>query len=444
MNTSIENEIWFKQILEHTDNVEEEFPHWLRNYRSSARESAETAIVSGLLPNRKQEGWRYTSLQKLQENTFYLNFDHTEDSISLKREWLSGVKSHRVVFNEGRFDRRLSDLDGLPESCFVGSLAAAMDEYSELICDWVGKSKANQSSIFSKLNNAMFKDGLFIYLPQGMKLEHPIEVLYLSGSGDKLLLSQPHNMVILETGVEATLTERFISINEGVHFNNYVSEVFLGKQAVFNHIQIQQQNNQSYYLNHLGLSLQSESDYRGTFLAMGAAMARTELSVDFKEPQAKCTLNGLYTVVDEQVVDFHLDINHGISHCHSETHFKGILLAKGRAVFDGSIVIEKDAQKSQAHLSNKNLLLSRKAEVDSKPQLEIYADDVQCSHGTTIGQLEEEQVFYLRSRGFSEAQARRLLAMGFAKSVLDNIEIEPISEQLEQLIEGRLTLGDTQ
>jgi len=443
MKASIESEKWFKQILEQDTQFGDNTPDWLMEYRNQAKQLAHDSFDRGLLPKRKQEAWRYTSLSKLQENSFYLNFDasESEKDLRLKNEWLGGFDSYRAVFVEGRFSSQLSELDGLPSDCYVGSLAQAMTKYSELISKWVGQSNANQSSIFSQLNNAMLKDGLFVYLPKGKQLKRPIEVIYLSGGEEKLLLSQPHNLIMIENAAQATLTERFISLNTLVHFNNYVTEVFLAPQAILNHVQVQQQNFQSYYLNHVGLALESESDYCGTFLALGGAMARTELSVDFKQAGAKCSLNGLYTISEEQVIDFHLDIRHGVPGCESETHFKGVVLAKGRAVFDGSIVIEKDAQKSQAHLSNKNLLLTRKAEVDSKPQLEIYADDVKCSHGTTIGQLEEEQVFYLCSRGLSEHNARKLLAMGFAKDSLNQIKITELSHTLETLIEGVLETG---
>ena len=213
----------------------------------------------------------------------------------------------------------------------------------------------------------------------------------------------------------------------------------LGKNATLNHYRMQDESRQAYHLSSVYLSQQGHSHYYGTTLAFGAVWNRTEYHTTFNQAGAECELNGLYMVGDKQLADIHLDVQHSVPDCVSRERFKGVLYGKGRAVFDGHIRVDKQAQHSDAQLNNDNLLLTRDAEIDSKPQLEIFADDVKCSHGTTVGELDVQQIFYLRSRGIDEMSAHRMLCMGFAKEIVETIHVPAIQQHAMTKLSNKLT-----
>ncbi len=234
--------------------------------------------------------------------------------------------------------------------------------------------------------------------------------------------------------------ERFICPDQSLYFQNNLTEIVLGAGAALSHYRMQDESRSAYHLGSINLSQQQASRYHGTSLTFGGRWSRTEYNACFRQEDAECVLNGLYTVGDRQLNDVHLDVRHSVPGCTSREQFKGVLYGKGRAVFDGRILVEKQAQRSDAVLTNDNLVLCRDAEVDTKPQLEIHADDVSCSHGTTVGQLDPQQMFYLRSRGIDVPTARNMLCLGFAGEILDTIDV-PV---LRDLAAKRLVdmLGD--
>ena len=294
---------------------------------------------------------------------------------------------------------------------------------------------------FSALNLATMQDGAVIQITAGQKLETPIELLHVATKAAAGRSLRPRHLVILEADASATLVERYLSLDEVSYFNNLVCEVVLQERASLKHQRVQQESLQAYHLTELYIGLQAGAHYQGVSIALGGAWSRTTINNRFAAPGANCELDGLYLAGAGQLVDFHLDVDHAVPGCDSRENFKGILNGQGRAVFDGRILVREQAQKSSAHLSNANLMLSRKAEIDTKPQLEILADDVQCSHGTTVGQLDPLALFYLRSRGLNEDQARRLLCLGFAQEILDRFESESLREQLGEAIRQRVEAG---
>jgi Fe-S cluster assembly protein SufD len=277
-----------------------------------------------------------------------------------------------------------------------------------------------------------------IRVETGSKLEQPIELLHLTSRNATGHTLRPRHLIILETDAKASLVERYLALDEASYFNNLVCEIVLEEGASLSHQRVQQESRQAYHLSDLHLGLAAGSHYRGVNASLGAVWSRTNINNRFLASGAVCELDGLYLVDDEQLVDYHLDMDHAVPGCDSRENFKGILNGRGRAVFDGRILVQQQAQKSNAHLSNANLMLSRQAEIDTKPQLEILADDVQCSHGTTVGQLDPQALFYLRSRGLNEEQARRLLCMGFAQEILDRFESESLREALSETIHARI------
>jgi Fe-S cluster assembly protein SufD len=273
---------------------------------------------------------------------------------------------------------------------------------------------------------------------RGSLLERPIELIHLSVGMDEPRVAQPRQLVVLEDGAQARLIERYVSLGRSIYCTNSVLELTLGADAVLEHQRIQDESPNAFHISGLYLSQGRGSSYRGINLGLGAAWARTDLVVRFSGEHAECDLSGLYLAGDQQLMDFHLDVDHRHPNCTSRETFKGILYGKGRAVFDGRVFVARDAQKTDAAMSNKNLLLSEGAEVDTKPQLEINADDVKCSHGTTVGQIEPEMLFYLRSRGISAPLARRMLCLGFAGEILDRIRPDALRDRLTELVGRRL------
>jgi Fe-S cluster assembly protein SufD len=283
--------------------------------------------------------------------------------------------------------------------------------------------------LFTAINTALINDGLFLHIPREVRLEAPIEVFWLNSASDAPLLAQPRNLVILEPGAHAVLIEHHLPGRGSHYFHNAITEIVLDPGARLSHYRVQDESSHAWHMSNLALDQGSDSHYHGITLAFGGRLARTEYNARFTAEGAQCTLRGLYTVGDDQLQDFHLDVQHDVPRCASREQFKGLLYGKGRAVFDGRILVAPDAQKSDAELTNDNLLLTRNAEVDTKPQLEIYADDVKASHGTTVGQLEQEQVFYLRARGIPEQRAVHMLCEGFAAEIVEHIEVELLRDQ---------------
>jgi Fe-S cluster assembly protein SufD len=255
---------------------------------------------------------------------------------------------------------------------------------------------------------------------------------------DEPRLAQPRHLVDLGEGASATLIERYVSLGESLYCTNSVLELSLGDRASLSHYRVQEESPSAFHLAGVYLSQAAASRYHGVNVGLGAAWSRTDLVAGFVGEGAECILDGLYLAGDGQTMDFHLDVRHEIPGCTSREGFKGILYGKGRAVFDGRITVARDAQKTDAQLSNRNLLLSRGAEVDTKPQLEILADDVKCSHGTTVGQLDPGSLFYLRSRGIPLPQARRMLCVGFAEEVLDALAPELLRDFVSARVGVRL------
>ena len=426
MITAEQQRSWAETLMSHTDaDKSGQGPGWLMAARTAARQ----AVAELPLLDRKQEAWRYTSIEALLKHRFRPACDAADlPVLDINDYLLPKFDSYRLVFANGRFDPHLSSIEDLPDGVSLGSLRAGLTTDPELLATWFGHTANHTEHVFTAMNTALVNDGVFVYVESQVQLDRPIEVIYLSQVDEDPLLMQPRNLIVLDAGARATLVERFIGFGQSAYFNNNLTEISVGQSATLKHYRVQDESRCAYHLSSLYLSQQAQSRYHGTTLAFGGAWARTEYNTTFKQEGAVCELNGLYTVGDQQLTDFHLDVRHSVPGCASREQFKGVLYGKGRAVFDGHILVEKQAQHSDAQLTNDNLMLTRNAEVDTKPQLEIYADDVKCSHGTTVGQLDPQQVFYLRSRGIDETAARKMLCIGFASEILDSIEVPALRD----------------
>ena len=382
------------------------------------------------IPTAKQEAWRYTGLKALLAQPFSpvteaLTAVEPED---LEDVLVPGLDAFRAVLVNGRFIPQLSDLDGLPAGVRAGGFQEVLRERPDALQARLNQLAGEESRLFSELNTAGLDDGFVLLADQGARVERPIELIHLSVGMDEPRVAQPRHLIALESDSRARIVERYVSLGDSLYCTNSVLEVWLGDKAALDHDRIQEESLNAFHITALYLSQGRSSRYHGVNLGVGASWARSDLVVRFRGEGAECDLRGLYLVGDGQVMDYHVDVDHAVPGCASREGFKGIVYGKGRAVFDGRIHVATDAQKTDAHLTNDNLLLSRNAEVDTKPQLEIFADDVKCSHGTTVGQIEPEALFYLRSRGIAAPLARRMLCLGFAGDVIDSVGSEPLRE----------------
>jgi Fe-S cluster assembly protein SufD len=415
---------------------------WLDAIRRGALED----VRRDGIPTSHHEAWRYTSLKPLAEQGFSRQKALARE---ITRDDLTGIlvpdfRAHRAVLVNGSFDPELSSLEALPAGVRAGSLRSVLRQDPDALAGHLNRLAVQNATPFSALNTAGLEEGFVLLVDAAARIEQPIEILHLAVGTDAPGLAQPRHLAVLGRGSRAQIVERYTSIGEPLYCTNSVLELVLGEEAVLSHDRIQTESPNAFHLTGLFLSQSTGSRYRGVNLGLGGAWSRTDLVVRFEGPHAQCDLQGLYLAGDKQLVDYHLDVDHRVPQCSSRERFKGILHGKGRAVFDGRIQVARDAQKTDAHLSNNNLLLSRSAEVDTKPQLEIFADDVKCSHGTTVGQIEPEALFYLRSRGLSEPMARRMLCLGFAGEIIDALGPEALRQQVADRVGQRLEQATAQ
>ncbi len=392
------------------------------------------------LPHGRQEAWRYTQVERLLEQGFVTaDMAGEVPEAAIRKRFLAEPVAGRLVFVDGLFQPQLSALGS--EGVELGSLRIAMAKSDKPVLQALGSVSGVGEHGFAALNLATMQDGAVMRIASGIKLPRPIELLHVTTRAAAGRSLRPRHLIMMEAGAEATLVERYLALDATSCFTNLVCEVQLGEGARLRHQRVQQESSQTYHLSDLHLGLQARAHYQGVNLALGGAWSRINLNNRFTAPGANCELDGLYLAGEGQLMDFHLDVDHAVPDCDSRENFKGLLQGRSRAVFDGRILVREQAQQTAAHLSNANLMLSREAEIDTKPQLEILADDVKCSHGTTVGQLDPQALFYLRSRGLNPDQARRLLCLGFAQEILDRFDSQALREQLSESIRQRIEAG---
>lgn len=412
-------------------------PKWL----SELRERSADQIKNLGVPGRKSEAWRYTSLEFLDDHEYQAANTDVGSELQLediKSLLLDEGGKQRLVFVNGIYMPDLSCLDGLSKFVVAGSLRQGCESGVNRIKSYLQKA-SDEADVFVSLNNLLMKDGGCLYIAPGAHIHEPIELLHIAmGMHGVSSLVNPRHMVILGEGAEAHLIERYAGIDGHDSFTNSLVDIWLGQEAVLTHERVQEEHPQARHLCNLNIHQDKASSYRQRSAMMGGTWSRTGIKLEFTGEDAEADIDALFLVADRQLNDMHLDIRHRVPNCRSRENVKGILLGKGRGVFDGRVLVDKDAQKTDAKLSNHNLILSSNAEIDTKPQLEIYADDVKCSHGTTVGELDEDMLFYLRSRGIGRHEAIQMLCMGFANEVLDQYENEAVRHrvigQLENLL----------
>jgi Fe-S cluster assembly protein SufD len=378
-------------------------------------------------PTPRTEDWRFTSVAPLLQEPFELPALAKVDAGVLPAP--TSADALRLVFVNGRFAAELSRLVDVPAGLAIGSLAAAPESVSRSL----GRVADYEDQVFTALNTGFLGDGACI-ASDGLACDRPIEVIYLSQSAGRATVAYPRTLVVLGKGARATVIERFLPADTGTYFTNAVTEVVVGEGAALDHVKLQQEGPEAFHVANTQFVLAGRSRLTTHALALGGRLSRNEVRVRFDGEHAEATVNGLYLAGGRQHVDNQTILDHAQPNCASHELYKGILDGQAHGVFNGKIFVRKDAQKTDAKQTNKVLLLSDEATIDTKPQLEIFADDVKCTHGATVGQLDAEQLFYLRSRGLDVDAARALLTFAFANDVVGRIPIESLRTELEQVI----------
>ena len=407
-------------------------PTWLR----SLREGAFVRFCEIGFPTTKDEDWRFTNLSAISQTQFQLARDAYDPIVptTLQPVLVPGAAC-RLVFVNGRFVSALSDLESLPAGVKVSSLADEIARNSSAVEPHLGRYPNVERDAFGALNTAFFEDGAFVYLPRRTVLEEPISLLFISVPGGEPSMAHPRNLIIAEENSQASIVEDYISLGDGVFFSNVVTELIAGDNAVISHYLIEREDIRALNVSTL-FTLQGRSSYVASHsVLVGGALVRNNVHPVLAGEGAECLINGLFIGKGRQHLDNYMLVEHASPHCSSRQFYNGILDDHAHGVFHGRIIVHKDAQKTDAKQTNRNLLLSDNAQIDTKPQLEIYADDVKCTHGATIGQVEEEALFYLRSRGVDEASARALLLYAFASECLDRMSCAPVREYLQKKVQ---------
>jgi Fe-S cluster assembly protein SufD len=399
-------------------------------------------------PTLHQEAWRLTNVASIARGRFVRpSGSPAEPELIARVEPWDFAAAARLVFVDGRFAPGLSHRDGLPAEVLAGSLAEALAAAPGEVEPFLGQlgslAQTAEQNPFAMLNTAFLRDGAFVKVPRGVVLPAPIHLLFLSSAGEddsRATVSFPRNLIIAGEASQASVVETYAGT--GAYFTCPVTELVAGPGAVVDHYKVQRESREAYHVATFQVLAERDSAPSSHSISIGGGLVRNDVNALLDGEGIDCILNGLYLAEGRQHVDHHMRVEHAKAHCASHELYKGVLDGKARAVFDGLIHVHKGAQKTDAKQSNRNLLLSPDAIANSNPRLEIFADDVKCTHGSTVGQLDDDAVFYLRSRGIGEEAARSLLTYAFASDIVERIKVEPVRHDLEELLFARLPQGE--
>ena len=418
-------------------------PVWLKAFRHTAFQR----VSERGFPTAKDEAWKYTKVGRILD----VAFEPAEASAS---RWLSSAAidqlagdlgGARLVFVNGHFAPQCSSLKKLPQGAKAESLASALAEEGESLEALLSRPFGEQTHAFTALNAACAEDGAFVQIPANTVIEEPIHLVFLSDPGAAFpagpVVSHPRSLLLAGPGSRVTIVETYIGLPGEVTLTNAVTEVVLDEGAAIEHYKVQDETETAFHIALLNVRQERDTRFTTHSVALGSSLARHEVAVRLQGPGAQTTLNGLYMPRNRQHLDNPTTIDHVAPECTSRELYKGVVDGRGRGVFDGRVVVRPGAMKTDSSQTNKNLLLSESAQVNTRPRLEIFADDVKCAHGAAVGQLDEEAVFYLRSRGIPEPAARDLLTYAFIGEMLELIRLAPLRSHVEKLVASRLPAG---
>ncbi|MFU8860119.1 MAG: Fe-S cluster assembly protein SufD [Cyclonatronaceae bacterium] len=392
-------------------------------------------------PNSRMEDWRTTSLRHVYRNNFESAARESLSMDDIAAYRLDEAEQSRLTFVNGRFMPELSDTTALPEGMIIDTLAGAAEHHPDLVNKHLGKVAVYENDAFVPFNTATFEEGAFIYIPKEMKPDVPVHLLYLSTDTNAFHAS-PRCLIVADRFSDTTVIEDFVGISDGLYFNNAVTEAYLHEESHILHVKVQRESLNAAHISRVAAYLSRSSTFNSYTVSLGAALFRNEPLAVIDAENAHATLDGLVMVNGSQISDTHSILDHRKPNCTSHQLHKTIANGSAESIFNGKIFVRKDAQQTNAFQENRNLQLSSKATVFTKPQLEIFADDVKCSHGATVGQLSQDEMFYMKSRGLTTRRAQQLLIHGYAIDVIENIPVESLRNHLEEEVK-ELILAET-
>ena len=408
---------------------------WLRQLR----ENAFARFCETGFPTTHDEDWRFTNVSAIARTAFSLP---QKGTLHLSNRdlnaWRTETTAAQLIFVDGQFALELSDSSNLPERIVISSLKEQITKQSGTLKAHLGQYLDTHRDSFCALNTAFAEDGAYVHVGRGRVLEAPIHLLFISTAADKPRMIHPRNLIIVEDEGQATIIEEYVSLGTGIVFCNSATELIAGENATVAHYMMEREHTEAFNVSTLRIQQGRSANVASHSILLGGGLVRNNVHPVLAGEGGECLINGLFVGNGRQHLDNYMHVEHASPHCSSRQFYNGILDGHAHGVFHGRIVVHKDAQKTDAKQTNRNLLLSDNAQIDTKPQLEIYADDVKCTHGATIGQMEENALFYLRSRGIDEASARRLLLLAFAGECLERMKSGSARDHAERLIHEHL------
>lgn len=404
-------------------------PPWLQSLRQKAFERFSDAGF----PSTHDEDWRFTNVSAVSGASFELAEPATVGMEQLEPFGIAQFAC-RLIFVNGLLAKELSTLDALPKGVKVSSLAAQVAESPEQVEQHLGRYLDIERDAFAALNSAFIEDGIYVEVPDGVVVEQPVYALFVTVPGTTPSMNHPRNLIVAGNNSQLTVVEDYVSLGEGTTFSNAATELIAGENSHVEHYMIVREGEKSYNFSTLRIQQGRNANVATHSLLLSGALVRNNVHPVLAGEGSECLINGLFMANGRQHMDNYMLVEHASPHCDSRQFYNGILNGNSHGVFHGRIIVHKDAQKTDAKQTNRNLLLSDDAQIDTKPQLEIYADDVKCTHGATIGQVDENALFYLRSRGLDEVSARHVLLLAFANECLERMKSQPVRDHLERLV----------
>ncbi|MCC1483328.1 Fe-S cluster assembly protein SufD [Winogradskyella immobilis] len=389
-------------------------------------------------PNKKQEAWKYTSLNSILKNDYSVFPKHEEalDYKDVKKYFIHDIDSYKIIFIDGKYSSHLSETTHDDIDVCLMSAALTKPKYRLIIENYFNKVASKDSLAY--LNTAFSNEGAYIHIPKNKLVDKPIQIIHFSTGNEAALMLQPRNLVVVDENSHVQIIERHQSLTDNPVLTNSVTEIFANKRAIVDYYKIQNDRQTASLIDNTYINQRAESLAKVHTFSFGGKLTRNNLNFYQNGERIDSTMKGITIIGDKQHVDHNTLVHHIEPNCESHQDYKGIFDANSTGVFNGKVVVEKEAQKTNAFQANNNILVSDKATINTKPQLEIFADDVKCSHGCTIGQLDDSALFYLRSRGIPENEAKGLLMYAFSNNVLDSVKIPQIKQRITKLIANKL------
>lgn len=438
MKEKIFKEWMLNQFLNFEKNLNGKTESELHGFRKNAA----AKFLSLPFPSKKDEEWKYTNVLGIMDYNFSLppkNIEFNKDKIAsvlfAKNDY------YNIIFVNGIFAPHLSNLPESNSGLTIEKINSLSQDSNILFRDMLRKN-ISVENIFTELNSAFIDEGLFIQASKSRVIDKPVHIVYYTEGGDAPILTNPRNYFVVEENAQLKIVETYISRSDAVYFTNAITEIHVRDNAHLEHVKIQRESENAFHISSLVTQIERSANFLNYNINLGGKTVRNNLNAKFNAEGSEATLNGLFLGNKEQLIDNHTEIDHAMPHCLSHELYKGVLDDKSRGVFNGKIFVQKDAQKTNAFQENKTILLSNDSRIDAKPQLEIFADDVKCTHGATVGQLDKDALFYLKSRGFSEETARATLIYAFASDAAHSISIKEVRDSIEHLIAEKLHYQD--